>query len=177
MALAVSARAFCLEWSRPRAATLSCFVVSRVSCVVLPSAYRYMTMTTIQEVAKALGLSTRAVYRRLDAFNGKLDRYLTRGINNEILFNSSALALLRRLEDLRTAERIPIRQAVARVSEEVDGKGVRPVREGNGKLIDVLEREIERLQSENVRLWGLIDTITPRLALPRSRRWLFWKRQ
>ena len=124
-------------------------------------------MQTIQEVAKALGLSTRAVYRRLDAFNGKLDAYLTRGINNEILFNSSALALLRRLEDLRTAEGIPIRQAVARISE-VDGKGVRPVREGNGKLIDVLERQIESLHTENQRLWGLIDDLTPRLAPPKE---------
>ncbi len=133
-------------------------------------------MQTIQEVAKALGLSTRAVYRRLDAFNGKLDGYLTRGINNEILFNSSALALLRRLEDLRTAEGIPIRQAIARISEEVDGKGVRPVREGDGKLIDVLERQIESLQAENQRLWGLIDELTPRLALPRRRGWPPWRR-
>lgn len=133
-------------------------------------------MQTIEEVAKVLGLSTRAVYRRLDAFNGKLDRYLTRGINNEILFNSSALALLQRLEDLRTAEGIPIRQAVARISEEVDGKGVRPVREGNGKLIDVLERQIESLQAENVRLWGLVNALTPRLALPRQRGWLPWRR-
>ena len=101
----------------------------------LPSAYRCITMQTIQEVAKALGLSTRAVYRRLDAFNGKLDGYLTRGINNEILFNSSALALLRRLEDLRTAEGIPIRQAVARVSEELDGNSARPVQESNGRLM------------------------------------------
>jgi len=37
-----------------------------------------------------LGLSTTTVYRRLDAFNGKLDKYLTRGINNETLFNSDA---------------------------------------------------------------------------------------
>ena len=133
-------------------------------------------MQTIQEVAKALGLSTRAVYRRIDAFNGKLDQYLTRGINNEILFNSNALALLRRLEDLRTAEGIPIRQAVARISEEVDGNGARPVREDNGKLVDVLERQIEGLQAENVRLWGLIDDLTPRLALPRRRGWLPWRR-
>jgi len=133
-------------------------------------------MQTIQEVAKVLGLSTRAVYRRLDAFNGKLDAYITRGINNEILFNSSALALLRRLEDIRTAEGTPIRQAVARISEEVDGNEARPVREGDGKLVNVLEREIERLQAENIRLWGLIDTITPRLALPRRLSWLPWRR-
>ena len=155
---------------------MSCFVVSGVSCVDLPSVYCCITMQTIQEVAKVLGLSTRAVYRRLDAFNGKLDAYITRGINNEILFNSSALALLRRLEDIRTAEGTPIRQAVARISEEVDGNEARPVREGDGKLVNVLEREIERLQAENIRLWGLIDTITPRLALPRRLSWLPWRR-
>ena len=109
-------------------------------------------MANIQEVAKSLGLSTRAVYRRLDAFNGTLDGYLTRGINNEILFNSSALALLRRLDDLRTAEGIPIRQAVARVSEELDGNGARPVREGEeNALIEQLLKDKERLIKEKDR--------------------------
>lgn len=140
-------------------------------------------MQTIQEVAKVLGLSTRAVYRRLDAFNGKLDGYLTRGINNEILFNSSALALLRRLEDLRTAEGIPIRQAVGRISEEVDRNGVRPVREGDGKrVIEQLEyrlrdkdRLIEQLQGEVSFLRNQVSQLSP-LALPRRRGWLPWRR-
>lgn len=136
-------------------------------------------MPNIQEVAKVLGLSTRAVYRRLDAFNGKLDGYLTRGTNNELLFNSSALALLRRLEDVRTAEGIPIRQAVARISEEVDGNGARP----DGKLIiEQLEERlrdkdqlIQQIQSEVVFLRNQIDRLTP-LALPRRRGWLPWRR-
>lgn len=140
-------------------------------------------MQTIQEVAKALGLSTRAVYRRIDAFNGKLDQYLTRGINNEILFNSNALALLRRLEDLRTAEGIPIRQAVNRIATELDGNSARPVREGDGKpIVEQLEhrlqdkdRLIEQLQGEVLFLRGQVTQLTP-LALPRSRRWVFWKR-
>ena len=109
-------------------------------------------MSNIQEVAKSLGLSTRAVYRRLDAFNGKLDAYITRGINNEILFNSSALALLQRLEDLRKAQGIPIRQAVGRISEEVDGNGARPVREGEeSPLIEQLLKDRERLIEEKDR--------------------------
>ncbi len=137
-------------------------------------------MLKLAEVAKSLGLSTRAVYRRIDAFNGKLDGYLTRGINNEILFNSSALALLRRLEDIRTAEGIPIRQAVARVSEELDGNGAR---QGDGKpIVEQLEyrlrdkdRLIEQLQDEVVFLRNQVAHLTP-LALPRRRRWLFWQR-
>lgn len=139
-------------------------------------------MLTLSDVAKALGLSTRAVYRRLDAFNGKLDAYLTRGINNEILFDSGALALLRRLEDLRTAEGIPIRQAVARVSEELDGNGARLVRQGDGKpIVEQLEhrlqdkdRLIEQLQGEVLFLRNQVAHLTP-LALPR-RSWLPWKR-
>jgi len=140
-------------------------------------------MQTIQEIAKVLGLSTRAVYRRLDAFNGKLDGYLTRGINNEILFNSSALALLQRLEDIRTAEGIPIRQAVARIGEEVEGNGVRPVREGDGNpIVEQLEyrlrdkdRLIEQLQGEVLFLRNQVTHLTP-LALPRRRGWLPWRR-
>lgn len=140
-------------------------------------------MQTIREVAKALGLSTRAVYRRLDGFNGKLDGYLTRGINNEILFNSSALALLRRLEDIRTAQGIPIRQAVARVSEELDGNGAPLVRQGDGKpILEQLQyrlqdkdRLIEQLQDEVLFLRNQVAHLTP-LALPRRSRWLFWQR-
>ncbi len=106
-------------------------------------------MANIQDVAKSLGLSARAVYRRLDAFNGKLDRYLSRGPNNEILFNSSALALLRRLEDVRKAESIPIRQAVARVSAEQGAHAAHTAREGEeNPLLEQVLKDKERLIEE-----------------------------
>ena len=75
-----------------------------MSTINLPSAYCYTTMANIQEVAKSLGLSTGAVYRRIQAFNGDLDKHVKRGSNNELLFDGEALATLRRVEDIRKAQ-------------------------------------------------------------------------
>lgn len=139
----------------------------------------------IDDVARTLGLSTRAVYRRIDALNGKLDGYLKRGRNNDLIFNGEALAILQRVEDVRKSAGIPIRQAVVRVLDELNGNGVEPLREGaeNSALVEVLKtqvevlrEELEHLRRENEWLRGRVDELTP-LALPRPRRrWLAWLR-
>lgn len=138
-------------------------------------------MLTIEGVAKSLGLSTRAVHRRVDALGGRLDGHLRRGQNNELLFNSEALAILKRLETLRKTEGIPIRQAAVRIRDELGGNGIEPLREGAGgrardELVEALKAEIARLQEENLWLRARVEELTP-LALPRPHRtWLSWLR-
>lgn len=133
----------------------------------------------IDDVARTLGLSTRAVYRRIDALSGALDPYLTRGPNNELIFNGEALAILQRLEAIRKTEGKPLRQASREVIEELESKPAKPTREGAGNALDpnevirMLQRENEHLRSEVAWLRSRVDELTP-LALPRSRRWLSW---
>jgi len=136
----------------------------------------------IDDIASTLGLSTRAVYRRIDALSGILDPFLTRGPNNDLIFSGEALAILRRLETIRKTEGKPLRQASREVIEELESKPTKPTREGAGNALDpsemirMLQRENDRLQEEVRWLRSRVDELTP-LALPRPRRrWFFWKR-
>ena len=67
----------------------------------------------IREVARALGLSERAVRLRLDALGGTVAPYLRRGPNNAIIFTSDAVAVLRRAEELRRNDGISVNAAAA----------------------------------------------------------------
>jgi len=135
----------------------------------------------IDGIGKALGISTRAVYRRIDALSGILDPFLTRGPNNDLIFNGEALAILRRLEAIRKTEGKPLRQASRQVIEELDSKPTKPMREGAANALDpnevirMLQRENERLQEEVRWLRSQVDELRP-LALPRPRRWFGWIR-
>jgi len=63
------------------------------------------------------------------------------------------------------------KEARKRIVQELgnnDGKGKATLSEGDGRLIDHLESEIQRLHIENQRLWGLIEDLTPRLAPPKE---------
>lgn len=76
-------------------------------------------MATLDEVARFLGLSKRAVRLRVDALGETLQRYLTRGDRNRLIFRGEAVAILRRLEELRREEGLPIRQAADRLRGEL----------------------------------------------------------
>jgi len=76
-------------------------------------------MTTIKQLADALGLSTRAVRSRINALDGLLDAYQRRGKGNRLVFTQEALAILKRLEELREEEGLPIRKAAERVRKEL----------------------------------------------------------
>lgn len=135
-------------------------------------------MLKLTDVAKTLGLSTGAVYRRLQAFNGDLDRHVRRGSNNELLLDGEALAMLRRVEDVRKGQGTSIKQAVVMVQQELHGKDDSTTRITTGtrdRLEEMLQRENEHLRQEIVWLRERIDRLTP-LALPRRRGWLPWKR-
>jgi hypothetical protein len=134
-------------------------------------------MLSIKDVAKSLGLSTRGVYHRLNMFDGRLNPHLTRGSNNEILFNSSALALLQRMEALRKTEGISIREAVKRVNGETDGERVRSVYgKPDNPLVEELRARVKWLEQENVWLRERLDVLTPQLSAGRHRWWRLFKR-
>ena len=76
-------------------------------------------MTTLEDIARFLGLSKRAVRLRIDALGDTLDDYMSRGARNRLIFRGEAVAILRRLEELRQREGLPIQQAAERVRGEL----------------------------------------------------------
>lgn len=75
-------------------------------------------MATLNDLANELGMSKRAVRARIDALSDLLDAFQSRGKNNKLVFTHEALIILRRLEELRREEGIPIREAAERVRGE-----------------------------------------------------------
>jgi len=75
-------------------------------------------MVTLDDVARFLGLSKRAVRLRVDALGDMLEGYLSRGDRNRLIFRGEAVAILRRLEELRREEGLLIREAADRVRGE-----------------------------------------------------------
>lgn len=76
-------------------------------------------MVTLDEVARFLGLSKRAVRLRVDALGDTIQAYLARGDRNRLFFRGEAVAILRRLEELRRQEGLPIREAADRLRGEL----------------------------------------------------------
>lgn len=78
-----------------------------------------MPMATLDDVARFLGLSKRAVRNRVSALGETLDAYLSRGARNRLIFEGEAVAILRRLEELREREGLPIHEAARRLKWEL----------------------------------------------------------
>ena len=76
-------------------------------------------MATLEDVARFLGLSKRAVRNRVSALGETLDAYLSRGARNRLIFEGEAVAILRRLEELREREGLPIHEAAERLKWEL----------------------------------------------------------
>ena len=76
-------------------------------------------MATLDDVARFLGLSKRAVRNRVSALGELLEGYLSRGARNRLIFKGEAVAILRRLEELREREGLPIQEAADRVRCEI----------------------------------------------------------
>jgi len=77
-------------------------------------------MATLDDVARFLGLSKRAVRSRINALGDMLEGYLRRGERNRLIFAGEAVAILRRLEELRQREGIPIREAADLLRGELE---------------------------------------------------------
>lgn len=139
-------------------------------------------MQTIEGVAQSLGLSVRAVRLRRDALDGVLDAHVKRGEKGALLFTGEALAILRRVEDLRRGESISIRQAVERVRGEMQGNGVEASRhrESSGASsspeLTVLQNVIEDLRADRDHWRDLALSLRDQIALPSPRRWTWFGR-
>jgi len=78
-------------------------------------------MATLDDVARLLGLSKRAVRARVSALGDMLEGHVARGDRNRLIFKGEAVAILHRLEELRNREGLAIRQAVTRLRGELIG--------------------------------------------------------
>lgn len=79
-------------------------------------------MATLEDIARFLGLSKRAVRLRVSALGETLEDYMSRGTRNRLIFRGEAVAILRRLEELRQREGLPIRKAAERLKGELSGE-------------------------------------------------------
>ena len=143
-------------------------------------------MATIEDLARTLGISVRAIRLRVDALDDTLNVHISRGANNELLFNGEALAILQRLEALRKRRGIPIRQAAMYIQEEIDGNGGKRQRQTTlfptaNLSIDGLAREntllremLEGIQHDRDSWKSLAMSLQERLALPSPKRRHTW---
>jgi len=152
---------------------------------LLPVLYvKHVMSTTIEDVARVLGVSVRGVRLRVDALDGVLDAHLRQGENNRILFNGESLAILRRLEELRQSTSTSIRQAASRIRQELEDNSTTPLRRTtsgstSNPSVDAVAREnallremLDELKRDRDHWRDLAERL--QLALPapkRRRRW------
>ena len=116
-------------------------------------------MATIREVAKALGLSERAVRLRVDALDGILDVHVRRGPNNRLEFTEEAIAILRAREKLRADGEALSRKAEVKLPGQATSNPVQAAHDQRKTM------EAKRLE---VLLWAiavLLGLMTVELAL------------
>lgn len=132
-------------------------------------------MATLDDIAKDLGLSKQAVRLRIDALNGILDSHISRGAKNKLILTDEALVVLRRLEELHHTEKLPIRQAAARVRGELEGQSNTGKDRSESDLS--LEIQVEYLQKvvnvlrQDRDYWREVALIA-QTVLPPDRTWI-----
>jgi hypothetical protein len=134
-------------------------------------------MQTINGIATSLGLSVRAVRLRRDMLNGILDAYIKRGDRGELLFTGDALAILQRLEAIRHGESLSVRQAAARIHDELDGDSVETLHQPESLSaspssdVAILQGVIEDLRRDRDAWRAMATKLQDQQALPSPRRW------
>ena len=132
-----------------------------------------MPMATLEDVARFLGLSKRAVRNRVSALGETLDAYLSRGTRNRLIFQGEAVAILRRLEELRESEGLPIQEAAERLKWELSyteqPPGVYIMLQSNVEA-DVLKEVIQEICDERD-MWRNYAKML-QSVLPSSLKWL-----
>ena len=130
-------------------------------------------MATLDDLARKLGISKRAVRFRVDALSDLLERYTSRDERNRLIFTGEAVFLLHRLEELRLEEQLPIRQAAVRLRGELQHQ------EGDTTLDDTLgleikleylARAVETLRHDRDYWRSVAETI--QTVLPPDRMWI-----
>ena len=132
-----------------------------------------MPMATLEDVARFLGLSKRAVRNRVSALGETLDAYVSRGTRNRLIFQGEAVAILRRLEELRESEGLPIQEAAERLKWELSyteqPPGVYIMLQSNVEA-DVLKEVIQEICDERD-MWRNYAKML-QSVLPSSLKWL-----
>ena len=134
-------------------------------------------MQTIEGIAKSLGLSVRAVRLRRDALDVIIDTHIRRGERGELLFTGEALAILRRLEDIRHGESLSVRQAAARIRGEIEENSVEVSRQPASPSaslspeLAIMRDVIEDLRRDRDEWRTLAIKLQNQQALPSPRRW------
>jgi hypothetical protein len=142
---------------------------------------------TIQDVARNLGLSVRAVRLRIDALDGTLTPLLQRGENNQLIFPGEAVGMLRHLEEVRQRDAVSVKAAASIVRqaerERLEQNSVKPVtsnhvgQASNGglarELIDELRARIADLEADRDHWRELALDYKRALPAPRSRHGFF----
>lgn len=110
-------------------------------------------MLEIDEVAEAVGLSVPQTRRRIDALDELLDGHLKRGANNRLLLDSSALEIIRRVEDQRKSgksiqDSVEVIRAEMESSTEEEEAVKDPETDGN----QAENTKLETLKAENNQL-------------------------
>lgn len=158
-------------------------------------------MFDVRAIADRFGWTDNQVRTRLEVADSLLVPYLQSGRKNKILVNSSGLAVLDRLAQLE-GEGLTVTAAVERLQSEMEpepesqnGKqsSATPKQaEGHSEattnhaqadgLVELYERllrekdeHIERLESQNERLWNRVEDLE-QLALPNPDRRPWWQR-
>jgi hypothetical protein len=127
-------------------------------------------MATLDDIAKNLGLSKHAVRLRIDALNGILDSHISRGAKNKLILTDEALVVLRRLEELHHTEKLPIRQAAARVRGELEGKSDTEPDLSLAIKAEYLQKVVDVLLQDRD-YWREV-ALTVQAALPPDRIWI-----
>lgn len=127
-------------------------------------------MATLDDIAKNLGLSKHAVRLRIDALNGILDSHISRGAKNKLILTDEALVVLRRLEELHHTEKLPIRQAAARVRGELEEKSDTEPDLSLAIKAEYLQKVVDVLLQDRD-YWREV-ALTVQAALPPDRMWI-----
>jgi len=152
-------------------------------------------MFDVRAIANRFGWTDNQVRTRLEVAGSLLEPYLQSGRKNKILVDSSGLTVIDRLAQLE-GEGLTVRSAVERLQSEMQPRpetqnGTQPSTtpkqaEGHSEatanhaqadgLVELYERllrekdeHIERLESQNERLWNRVEDLEQR-ALPAPRR-------
>jgi hypothetical protein len=131
-------------------------------------------MATLDDLARTLGISKRAVRFRVDAVSDLLDKYISHGENNRLIFAGEAVLILRRLEQLRLEERLPIHKAADKLRDELQ-PGMQDGDEIDDKLglevkLEYLSQVIEALRNDRDYWRAIAETVQS--ILPPDRMWV-----
>ena len=131
-------------------------------------------MATLDDIAKDLGLSKQAVRLRIDALNGIIDSHISRGAKNKLILTDEALVVLRRLEELHHTEKLPIRQAAARVRGELEGQSDTEKDRSEDLSLEIqteyLQKIVDALRQDRD-YWREV-ALTAQTVLPPNRTWI-----